>query len=177
MEKYGVGIEFNGLYREAKNLLEIVSKVPWLKDSHLLKSFLQDFADADERLGRSELTEAAEFVGVGGDYHDYRDLGVSFIIVHIDEGTLMGERLNLKDVYDISETDSGLTVLTTNRYAKDEFMVDAIRGDKADYALRFPDKPETPLQFIYGASRLIREWWTGSKEHDLMAEKDGKRGV
>jgi hypothetical protein len=172
MNRFNFGIEFNGLYRESKNMLEILSKVRWLNRIGPVGSYLRDFAEADERLHGSELLRASEFTVVGGDYHDYRDLGDSSIVVKIAAGTELGSRLALRDVYDVSETDSGVTVLTTRRFVKDEFMVDAVRGDKGRYELHFPEKPETPLQFLYGASRLIREYFVGRREAKLARKEE-----
>ncbi|MFH0860276.1 MAG: hypothetical protein V1921_03660 [Candidatus Altiarchaeota archaeon] len=143
--EYGLGVEFTGMYRDGKlltqqpilrQLLGLFEMLPQ-KNKVLTKiaAVSEGFRRADEEVHRSGLAGEARFVTVGGDYHDAKDLGKSYILVPVKKKS----DKPLSQQYDILESGGGMILLEASksavsdaagRPASEEEIIESIKTTK-----------------------------------------------
>ena len=180
MQEHSLGTEYHGFYKEtldtAKTGHVYFSSAPLIGGA--IGRLSGKAVSIVERMYDVSMYEgAADFMVVGSDAHKTEHIGDSYLIVEAPE-QMIGEGMPLGDVYDVSELDSGLVVLTAKEMLRNRSLIDAIRDSSVEktYVLSEPPEEKTFGEFKTRLARLISERKAQLKEGAVTKRGAEMRG-
>lgn len=161
MAEYGLGTEYHGFYKETLDAAEtghaVFSSAPLIggaigKVTGKAVKIIEHMYDV------SDYEDAAAFMAVGSDAHKTEHIGDSYLIVNAPERKL-GEGESLGKVYDVTELDSGLVVLTAREELRNRALIETLEDPEVEKIAVLSEPPEekTIGEFAKRLARLIRE--------------------
>jgi hypothetical protein len=161
MQEYGLGTEYHGFYKETLDAAEIghavFSRTP-LVGGAVSKVTGKAVKIIERMYDVSDYEQASAFMAVGSDAHKTEHIGGARLIVNVPEKKL-GEGESLGRVYDVTELDSGLVVLTAHEELRNRALVEAMQDPDVEKipVLSEPPPEKTFGEFTRRLSRLIEE--------------------
>ncbi|MFH0862662.1 MAG: hypothetical protein V1875_06505 [Candidatus Altiarchaeota archaeon] len=169
---YGLGVELHGFIQDIRDF----AQMPGI--NAILKKQAEKCQHIQEDVHSSGLSRDAEFLTAGGDYHHYKNLGRTFIIVKAKKRSA----LPLREQFRLSETQSGLVILeacserlkddSANTPITDDGLLAGVRSGKRDGARAVLPQSRGMRFLLPLTAEMLREKLGRDREKNLVSEED-----